>query len=67
MDTAGHPRGIIQGRWTGCDSQPIPEVRKVKAADVARLLPADTPRVTPEQRQTIIRERRRALLERPYW
>ena len=36
MDTAGHPRGIIQGRWTGCDSQPIPEVRKVKVADVAR-------------------------------
>ncbi len=67
MDTAGHPTGIVQGRWTGCDSQPIPEVRKVKVADVARLLPADTPRVTPEQRQTIIRERRRALLERPYW
>ncbi len=67
MDTAGHPTGIIQGRWTGCDSQPIPEVRKVKVADVAQLLPADTPRVTPEQRQTIIRERRRALLERPYW
>ena len=39
MDTAGHPSGIIQGRWTGCDSQPIPEVRKVKVADVARLLP----------------------------
>ena len=67
MDTAGHPRGIIQGRWTGCDSQPIPEVRKVKVADVARLLPRDTPRVTPEQRQASIRERRRALLERPYW
>ncbi len=67
MDTAGHPSGIIQGRWTGCDSQPIPEVRKVKLADVARLLPKDTPHVSPEQRQTIIRERRRALMERPYW
>ncbi len=67
MDTAGHPKGMIQGRWTGCDSQPIPEVRKVKVADVARLLPAGTPRVTPEQREAIIRERRRALLERPYW
>ena len=67
MDTAGHPSGIIQGRWTGCDSQPVPEVRKVKVKDVARLLPRDTPKITPEQRQDIIRERRRALLERPYW
>ena len=67
MDTAGHPTGIVQGRWTGCDSQPVPEVRKVKLADVARLLPKDTPKVTPEQRQATLRERRRALLERPYW
>ena len=67
MDTAGYPSGIVQGRWTGCDSQPIPEVRKVKLKDVARLLPKDTPKVTPEQREAIIRERRRTLLERPYW
>lgn len=67
MDTAGHARGLVQGRWTGCDSQPIPEVRKVKVAEVARLLPADTRRVSPEQRQTVLRERRRALVERPYW
>ena len=67
LDTAGNPRGVVQGRWTGCDSQPIPEVRKVKVADVAKFLPADTAMVTPEERQDIIRERRRALLERPYW
>jgi Protein of unknown function (DUF1214) len=67
MDTAGHPRGGIQGRWTGCDSQPIPEVRKVKVKDVAKVLPKDTPKVTPEQRQATLRERRRALMERPYW
>ena len=67
MDTSGYPTGIIQGRWTGCDSQPIPEVRKVKLRDVPTLLPKDTPRVTAEQRQAIIRERRRALMERPYW
>ena len=67
MDTAGHPRGIVQGRWTGCDSQPIPEVRKVSLRDVVRLLPRDTPKVTPEERQAAIRERRRALMERPYW
>lgn len=67
MDTAGYPTGIIQGRWTGCDTQPIPDVRKVKIKDVATLLPKDTARVTPEQRQAIIRERRRTLMERPYW
>jgi Protein of unknown function (DUF1214) len=67
MDTSGYPGGIIQGRWTGCDSQPIPEVRKVMVAEVVSLLPRDTPRVSPEQRQLILRERRRAQMERPLW
>ncbi|MCB2075006.1 MAG: DUF1214 domain-containing protein [Novosphingobium sp.] len=67
LDTAGYPRGAVQGRWTGCDSQPIPKVEKVKVADVMKHLPKDVAMVTPEQRQEIIRERRRALLERPYW
>ncbi len=67
MDTSGHSRGAIQGRWTGCDSHPIPEVRKVKFAEVMKHLPADTAKVNPEQRQAIVRERRRALMERPYW
>ena len=67
MDTAGHPRGIIQGRWTNCDSQPIPEVRKVKLSGLAGALPADVARVTPAEREAILRERRRAYLERPFW
>jgi hypothetical protein len=67
LDTAGHPTGIIQGRWTGCDSQPIPSVRKVKLADVMNVLPQGAATVTPEQRQEIIRERRRQLQERPLW
>jgi hypothetical protein len=67
LDTAGHRRGVIQGRWTECDSQPIPEVRKVKVADVAASLPADVARVSPGERQNIIRERRRAFLERAQW
>jgi hypothetical protein len=29
LDTAGYPRGVVQGRWTGCDSQPMPTARKV--------------------------------------
>jgi len=67
LDTAGYPRGVVQGRWTGCDSQPIPEVRVVKLADVAASLPPDTARVTPEERREIIRERRRAFQELPHW
>ena len=67
LDTAGHRRGVIQGRWTECDSQPMPEVCKVKLADVAAALPAGVATVTPEQRQEIIRERRRSYLERPQW
>src|SRR3546814_10216248 len=29
LDTAGYPSGAVQGRWTDCDSQPMPTVRKV--------------------------------------
>jgi len=67
LDTSGYPRGMIQGRWTGCDSQPIPEVHKVKLSELKTVLPKDTASVTPEERQAIIRERRRALQERPLW
>ncbi|MGE3690716.1 MAG: hypothetical protein AB7F98_04985 [Novosphingobium sp.] len=67
LDTAGHRRGLIQGRWTGCDSQPIPEVRVVKLADLDAVLPPDVARVTPQERQAIVSERRRAFHERPIW
>jgi hypothetical protein len=67
LDTAGWPQGLIQGRWTACDAQPVPSVRKVALADVRKLLPPDTPTVTPEQRQQLIRERRMLLQERPLW
>jgi hypothetical protein len=67
MDTAGNPRGVIQGRWTGCSSQPLPDVKLVKLAEVAALMPKGAARVTPEQRQMILRERRRQSQERPLW
>lgn len=67
LDTAGYPRGIIQGRWTGCDSQPIPRLTKVKFRDLAKALPKDVARVTPEQREAIVRERNRAYQERALW
>jgi len=67
LDTAGYPRGVIQGRWTECDSHPMPKIALVKLRDLGGALPGDVARVTPEQRQEILRERRRALLERPLW
>lgn len=67
LDTAGYPTGIIQGRWTDCDSQPIPTVKQVKLAEVMQHLPADTATVTPEERDRIIRERRAAMQQRPHW
>ncbi|MDE8653305.1 hypothetical protein [Novosphingobium album (ex Liu et al. 2023)] len=67
LDTAGYPRGIIQGRWTGCDSQPIPSTRKVKLKDLMKALPRDVATVTPDERQQIIRERSRAYQQRALW
>src|SRR3546814_771488 len=29
LDTAGYPSGAVQGRWTDCDSQPMPTVRQM--------------------------------------
>jgi hypothetical protein len=67
LDTSGYPTGMIQGRWTGCDSEPIPVVQKLKVAEVLKVLPKGAATVTPAQRQDILRERRRALQERPLW
>lgn len=67
LDTAGYSRGLIQGRWTDCDSQPMPSIKKLLLKDVRASLPPDTPRVTPEQREQIIRERRACYQQRPLW
>lgn len=67
LDTAGHAQGLIQGRWFGCDTTPIPTVRKVALAEVRKFLPPETPTISPEERERIIRERRMAFLERPLW
>lgn len=67
LDTAGHPQGVIQGRWTQCNENPVPSVKKVKLADVRKNLPPETGKVTPKQREDIIRDRRAALLQRTLW
>lgn len=67
LDTAGHPQGLIQGRWFDYDSEPIPSVRKVALADLRKYLPPETPTISPTEREHILRERRAAYLERPLW
>jgi len=67
LDTAGHSRGLIQGRWTDCDSQPIPGVRKLRLGELRQSLAPATPTVTPAQREQIVRERRAALQQRALW
>ncbi len=67
LDTAGYQTGAVQGRWTECDTQPIPNVIKVAWSDVRGMLPANTPSVSREERESIIRARRTALQHRPLW
>jgi len=67
LDTAGNPRGVIQGRWTECNSEPVPNARKVKLSEVAKHLPSDTPTMTPAEREARIRDRRSQLQQRPLW
>ena len=67
LDTAGYPRGLIQGRWTDCDSQPIPSIRKLAFAEVRAALPSGTPTISKEQRERVLRDRRAAYQQRPLW
>jgi hypothetical protein len=67
LDTAGYSRGVIQGRWTFCNEQPVPSVRKVALTGVRTLLPAQTRTITSEERDREIRERRLLLQQRPLW
>lgn len=67
LDTTGYQLGAIQGRWTECDSQPVPTLRKIRFSEIAANLPKDTKRVSLAQREEIIRARRTALQQRPLW
>jgi hypothetical protein len=67
LDTAGHPTGVIQGRWTECEATPLPSMRKVPLSEVSRLLPRDTRKVTPAERDRIVRDRRAAFQQRVLW
>jgi hypothetical protein len=67
LDTAGYPKGLIQGRWKDCDTQPIPTIRKVPLTEIRNHLPPETPTITPQQRDQIIRTRHATFQQRPLW
>ncbi|MFV0277613.1 MAG: hypothetical protein ACK5HY_10565 [Parahaliea sp.] len=67
LDTTGYLRGLIYGRWTGCSSQPVPKVTRVKLENVREYLPADTPLISPEQRDAAIRRHREGVQLRHKW
>lgn len=67
LDPAGFKEGTIYGRWYGCDSNPLPTLKRVPLAELRRHLPADTPVVTPEQRALELRDRVRAAQRRRRW
>lgn len=58
LDTAGYPKGAIQGRWFDTDARPTPTVKKVNVADVLTHLPPDTRKVSPAERDAMVRRRR---------
>lgn len=67
LDTAGYTEGTLWGRWYGCDSTPLPTLKRVSLAKVRESLPPDTPHVTPEQRAEELRTRVRACQRRRRW
>jgi hypothetical protein len=55
---------MIQYRYIFTETKPLPSVRSVKFAELARALPAGAPRVTPDERRAEIRVRQAHLRRR---
>ncbi|MCB2076209.1 MAG: DUF1214 domain-containing protein [Novosphingobium sp.] len=67
LDTGGFTEGTLFGRWTQCDSAPLPVAKKVKLDEVAGNLPADTRMVSAEERTESLRARRIGAQLRRRW
>lgn len=67
LDTIAYVKGAIVGRWTYCNSSPVPTVKKVLVKDVRKHLPSDTPHVSVEARDDSIRLRRKGAQLRRRW
>ena len=67
LDTAGNPKGAVQGRWLDCDERPLPTMRKVGVEEVRSLMPPDTPLVSASAREAALRDRRLRAQMRTIW
>ena len=67
LDTGGFSEGTIFGRWTQCDTAPLPDLKKVKLSEVRDHLPSDTPRISEQERRKALSERRLAAQLRRRW
>ena len=67
LDTGDFTEGTIFGRWTQCDSAPVPSLKKVPAGEIRHHLPPDTPVISPEERLEQLRKRRAGAQLRRRW
>ena len=67
LDPGDTQRGMLIGRWYGCDSRPMPTLTRIRFAELDRHLPATSPRVGPEERAAQLRARRIGAQLRRRW
>lgn len=67
LDSGGHRRGMLVGRWHGADSYPMPIIRKVPFGDIRKYLPAETPQVLKDERDQALRARNIGVQMRRRW
>jgi hypothetical protein len=67
LDSGGHLKGMLIGRWYRSSSHPTPTLTKVKFAQLRDHLPPDTLMLTPAQRAEALRERRVGAQLRRRW
>jgi hypothetical protein len=58
LDPGETRRGMLIGRWLGCDTNPVPTLTRVPLAEIRRRLPAGTPTISADERAAQLRARR---------
>lgn len=67
LDSGGFSEGQIMGRWTQCETNPLPTAKRVKLAELRQQLPADTPVISEQERREQLVERRIGAQLRRRW
>ncbi len=67
LDSAGHTRGMLIGRWHGADRYPMPTITKVPFSQIRNFLPIDTAAISFEEREAALRARNVGLQMRRRW